>query len=387
MSEATPIVLTMDGDSDPVAAAELAKVFLSLGVEATLMLSASTAKTLTPDHPLTDAAKRLDVGLVDRELGEPEASEPSLFKPRFEALHDAVLFAAGRLPSCYMPQGRAATAGLGMYATLSEINIRAVVGMNWAALKPGAYFLGGRLHLPGVIQMTALESEAAVEAAYQQVLGEVALGEGDVPVTVPVTGTGRTTAEGLRLFLKRLLDTSSLAVRSVRQAADQWADIPYDHAIPMAAITAMAEHAAQGALTPYRYALGFLSPAEQLYIFAHCWWVALEKGKAPRNAQTRTPIPTLQDFVESTTTTLSAAEFPSLVAKLRTSLEGRSELPAAVELEEGVVAVQDLLPTFAAAMGSMPAPADFQIMRGAATFAPEAVGFGRLAWTYKPAVR
>ena len=43
MPDATPIVLTLDADADPTATAELAKVFLELGVEATLMLSASTA--------------------------------------------------------------------------------------------------------------------------------------------------------------------------------------------------------------------------------------------------------------------------------------------------------------------------------------------------------
>jgi hypothetical protein len=96
MTSATPIVLTMDADADPVGAAALARVFLELGVECTLMFSGSTAKELAADHPLTDAAKRLDVGLLDRDLADPEAGTPKLFQQRFESIHDAVLFVAGR---------------------------------------------------------------------------------------------------------------------------------------------------------------------------------------------------------------------------------------------------------------------------------------------------
>lgn len=384
MSDATPIVLTLDADADPTATADLARVFLELGVEATLMLSASTATALAADHPMTNVCKRLDVGLIDRELAEPEASTPKLFQPRFEKLHDAVLFPTGRLPSVYWCPGFAH----GIYATLSEVNIRAVMTSDPIAPMSGAFFLGGRLHLPLTITLESLTNDADVEAAVDRIQTEAAHGEnGDpIPIALP-TASSAVREATLSMFLKRLMEVSSFAVCSVRQTADLFADIPYDHAIPMTAITPMAMQAAQGGLSPYQYTLGWLSPAEQLYILAHIWSVALEKGKAPRNSQTRTPIPTLDEPVESTAATISAAEFPTVISKLVASMSGKNELPAAVTLEAGVVAVQDLLPTLAASLPSMPTPVDLAVVRGAAMFAPELIGFGRLAWTYKPAMR
>jgi hypothetical protein len=384
MSDATPIVLTLDADADPTATADLARVFLELGVEATLMLSASTASTLAADHPLTNVCKRLDVGLIDRELTEPEASTPKLFQPRFEKLHDALLFPTGRLPSVYACPGFAH----GAYATLSEVNIRAVMTAEPIAPMSSGFFLGGRLHLPPTIALESLTSGDDVEAAVDRIQTQAAHGENadPIPIALP-TATSAVREVTLSTFLKRLLEVSSFAVRSVRQTADLFADVPYDHAIPMAAITAMAMQASQGNLSPYQYTLGWLSPAEQLYILAHIWSVAMEKGKAPRNSQTRTPIPTLDDPVESTVTTISAAEFPTVIAQLVASMSGKNELPAGVAVEAGVVAVQDLLPTLAVSLPSMPTPTELVVVCGASMFAPELVGFGRLAWTYKPATR
>jgi len=380
---ATPIVVTMDADADPVGAAKFAKVFLELGVEATLMLSGPTAKSLAADHPLTDVLKRLDAGLVDRELAEPEASSPKLFGPRFESLHDPLLFVAGRLPTVYGCPGFAH----GAYATLSEVNIRAVLPAEPIAPTKNAFFLGGRLHLPPAIPVKKLASDADVESVFHRVTTEVDHDDVSAPVVIGLHGVATAVSESaLGTLLRRLKEPTSFAVGSVRQAADLFADIPYDHAIPMAAITAMAADAAKGDLGCHRYALGCLSPAEQLFILTHCWAASLEKGKPPRNSQTRTPIPTLEDPAVSTAT-ISAAELPSLIAKLKAAMEGKNELPAAVQLEAGVVAVQDLLPTLAASLSSMPTPTDLAVVKGAAMFTPEAVGFGRLAWTYKPATQ
>ena len=244
------------------------------------------------------------------------------------------------------------------------------------------------MHLPPIIALESLTSDADVDAAVDRIQTQAAHGENadPIPIALP-TGTSAVRAATLSTFLKRLLEASSFTVCSVRQTADLFADVPYDHAIPMAAITAMAMQAGQGDLSPYQYTLGWLSPAEQLYILAHIWSVAMEKGKAPRNSQTRTPIPTLDDPVESTVTTISAAEFPTVISQLVASMSGKNELPSGVALEAGVVAVQDLLPTLAASLPSMPTPTDLAVVRGASMFAPELVGFGRLAWTYKPAMR
>jgi len=384
MPDATPIVLTLDANADPTAAAELARVFLELGVECTLMLSASTAATMTADHPLTNVCKRLDVGLVDRELTEPDSSTPGVFQKRFEKLHDAVLFPTGRLPSVYLCPGFAH----GAYATLTEVNIRAVMTLEPIAPLTGAYFLGGRLHLQPATSVESLTTEAEIESAVDRISSLASHGESADPVMIALPTNASAVREAtLSTFLKRLMEASSFAVCSVRQTADLLADVPYDHAIPIAAITAMALHAAKGDLTPYQYALGWLSPAEQLYILAHVWSVALEKGKAPRNSQTRTPMPTLDDPVESTATTISAPEFPAVISQLVASTSSKNELPAGVSMESGVVAVQDLLPSLATSLSSMPTPTDLTVVRGAAMFAPELVGFGRLAWTYKPATR
>jgi len=76
-----------------------------------------------------------------------------------------------------------------------------------------------------------------------------------------------------------------------------------------------------------------------------------------------------------------------MITQLVASTSGKNELPTSVKLESGDVAVQDLLPTLAASLPSMPTPTDLTVVRGASMFAPEFVGFRRLAWTHKPAIR
>lgn len=379
MPESTPIVLLLDANRNPEEAAALAGVIREAGFEATILISGPTAETLPSGHPLTVFLKTLDVALADGELTEAEANDAKLFTSRFEKLYDAVVFRAGRLPSCYccsLPP----TAG---YATLSEANVRAVMTIPMTS-DTGAYFLGGRLHLPTVMQFGWLDSESGVERAVQQLLLEIELSNGVGPILVPLPSTHGTPAPFLGLFLKRLKELPNLAVGSIRQATDRLADIPYDHSIPMAAIQEMAAHAASGSLTPFKYSLGWLSPAEQLHILVSLWASALEKGRTPRNAQTRTPIPTLEQIVETTATMIPAADLPTVIAGLHAFTSGKNVLPTHVSFEGGVIAAHDLLPTLATSLAMLPTPADLPIVKGSPNFPPELSLLGRLAWTHKP---
>lgn len=379
MPEPTPIVLAMDANADPAGTADLAKTLLELGVEGTLLVSAETAKRLKADHPLTEVCKRLDVGLLDRELAEPEARDPALFGPRFAKLHDAVLFPAGRLPSVYM----CPSLPLGGFATLSEVNIRAVMTESPRFLANDAVFLGGRLLLSHLHPLQQLADDDDIGNTLRIIASQASIRDDRATVALLLPNPERMTARALTAFLKRLLENPGFAVGSVRQVADRFADIPYDHSIQMAAIAEMATFASKGTIAPFRYALGWLCPAEQLYLLVAVWTAALEKGKSPRTAQTRTPIPTLEAPVESTATMIAASQLPTVIAGIHAFVAGRNELPAGVSFEGGVIGMQDLLPTLAASLSSLPTPVDLPIVKGTTKFSQELKGLGRLAWTHK----
>ena len=380
MPEPTPIVLAMDANADPAGTADLARSFLELGVEATLLVSAEIAKRLKADHPIIEACKRLDVGLLDRELTVSEARDPSVFGPRFAKLHDAVLFRAGRLPSVYV----CPSLPLGGFATLSEVNIRAVATETATSPTNDAVFLGGRLLLPKLHALQQLTDDGDVENASQTIATQSRIRDEQATVALLLPNPDRMTARTLTALLKRLRENPDFAVGSVRQVADRFADIPYDHSIPLAAIAEMAAFSAKGTIAPFRYALGWLCPAEQLYLLVAVWTAALEKGKSPRTAQTRTPIPTQETPIESTATMIAASELPTVLAGIHAFVAGRNELPASVSFEGGVLGVQDLLPTLAASLPSLPTPVDLPIVKGKTFFANVADAFGRLAWTHKP---
>jgi hypothetical protein len=353
---------------------------LEFGVEATLLVSADTAKRLASDHPLIEAFKRLDVGLLDRELAEPEASDPALFGPRFAKLHDIVLFPTGRLPSVYM----CPSIPFGGFATLSEVNIRAVMTENPRFLANDAVFLGGRLLLSHLHPLQQLAGDDDIENALAKIASQESIRDDRATVALLLPNPDRMAASSLTAFLKRLMANPDFAVGSVRQVADRFADIPYDHSIPLAAISEMATFASKGTIAPFRYALGWLCPSEQLYLLVAVWTAALEKGKPPRTAQTRTPIPTLETPIESTATMIAASQLPTVIAGIHAFVAGRNELPACVSFEGGVIGVQDLLPTLAASLPSLPTPVDLPILKGMTTFPQELSGLGRLAWTHKP---
>src|SRR5206468_3360472 len=126
----------------------------------------------------------------------------------------AVLFRAGRVPSCFVADRLQPAA----YAHLAEWNVPAVLTRQPAvAAEGGPFFLGGRLHF----------REEAGAGAEGLAIRAVRLD--------PTAGGAASVLDGLGPDIEPL---------SVRQAANRFADLPYDHGIPVDAIQGFARELA-----------------------------------------------------------------------------------------------------------------------------------------------
>ncbi len=351
---AVHLALVVEAGPNAGAALAVAEACRTHGMEATVALNPAAAAA---GGRWVALAKELDVGVRLPAL-------PNGFAAAVPAYH-AALFAAGRVPSCVLPTGALPPEA---YAAMAEWNLRAVVSESSPA-GPGACFLGGRLHLGGMISgrdLGALASQAQVRAA-----ALAAAHGGAFAVHVPHDAVGD--AEAFRAALAAI---PGAATGSVRTAWNALQDIPYDHAVPLSAVQAMAAAAATGTLAPYRYELGYLAPAEQLSLLAGFWATALEKNRPGRNANARCPLP--QGQAQTTAAELSAEQVAAAAKELHAAIRDRNELPAAVL---GVRA-EDLLPTFAAGFAEPWPLRALRVVRGHLPAGASPLH----AWTFKPAI-
>ena len=398
MSGRSSTVFLLESGGDLSQLAKLAGAFAAAGVDATIALTAAEAPRLAdPERAeLASLVRKLDVGLalpLTADAALWSAAGPDEFTRQAQTAYEAVLFAAGRVPSCVVadivpPQA---------YPALAEWNVKAVVSPTRPYAGDRPYFLAGRLHLAG-LGANWIEGIPSVPAA-----------AGD-QCSVALVKLRATDFDGDAFGrLPALFETLAAAgapACSVRQFADAHADIPYDHAVPMPAILKIAAAADESA-APQRYDLGYVSPAEALYLIVNAWNSTLEKNRVARNATPRAPVgPTTVAVTDPDLTVVPAAAAPTLIADLIKVMRDRNELPASAQVDGKMLALADLLPTLAAGFPSpLPAP-DLPVRRGrladpavssfalraawpAATDAELVALEGRyrlLAWSLKPAI-
>jgi hypothetical protein len=295
MSDRTSLIFALyENGAGAERLAAVAERFAARGLEATVLLTGSRARELGSAHPLIAAAKRSDVGWLAGQTFDARdwiggRATSADFAKSAEADYDAVLFAAARIPSCYA----AAVVPPQAYAALADWNVRAVLTPQpvWEN-GHGPGFLAGRLHLftesPHGLTLGGFASAQEVSATFDAVKS---VRGPATTLLLPGDALAETSAANVDALLDRL-QTAGALVESVRQFTDRAADVPYDHAVPMTAIQALAKMIAESdRLEPSRYDLGWFSPAEQAYLLSAVWVAADEKGKLPRNAQARTPVP------------------------------------------------------------------------------------------------
>jgi hypothetical protein len=354
---------------DLMSLAQMAAACQEAHCEATILLNHEMTQELVRKpglKGLVNAIKCLDVGLLG--LGSPS------FRESEEPAHDALLFASGRMPSCYFADQIPTSA----YPVLTEWNTRCVLSpkFNWRH-DEGPFFVGSRLHL-ATHGTTAVQAHADDHDALDAVVQKLPNG---FPLVMTLTG-GST--ENVTTWLKRL-EREQIHIQSVRQFADEFADIPYDHSLPFSVLEEFSRRlSATRVLTTFRYEVGFLSPAEQLYLLVSAWKTTVEKGKPPRVIQARTPLPdTKMDRVVG-----SSQDINKAILNLWDSLSNYV-LPMHVETPHGMMSTEDFTATIATHIDRIPVidedwqPVSAVLMDAQRADEPE---FRRLMWTYKQAV-
>jgi hypothetical protein len=335
--------------------------------EPTILLTGERARQLRAAKPrdLLTLIRRQDVAFGPDKLDQPSAFElvsgldweqgvRKLFEQQAPSYHD-VAFLAGRIPSsygshCWIPQ---------MFGALDQWAIRVELSRNGfvdAAGEP--FFLSGRLNLSNLgpnsidVRGPSLDFKDVVQKVAHRVEAQTEHG-GVVCLRFLAEEWLSADPDGLesavRDLVKQIDAMEEAVILSARQIADRYADISYEHRIAITELLSIAKHATKPNLTPFHYAAGYLSPAEQLYLLANAWDETRRKGKLVRNSTTRTPLgPTEQAETTATLRGLGALKVTQILGELVAYMSKHNRLPASLPIEdEGVVALQDLLPTLA----------------------------------------
>lgn len=345
-------------------------VFRDRRHEATIRLTEGRVQELRDrgSKALLDGIKRQDAAF--RSTGDPgriapgvyvgesdwETGAAEFFRRELE-VYNAVGGLAGRIPSSYGDESWTPQS----FASFDTWGIRVILSPQAFLHNSGApFFFGGRLNLAGLrenwIVADGLTVEGAGEALVRRVTDRIAASSipGKIVVVqvdtdaVPASAGGRF-YQNLSFILDHLERTPRARIQSARQVIDRFADISYEHRIGFDQIRAIAEHASRTDIRPFHYAAGYLSPSEQVYMLASAWDETRKKGKLVRNSTVRTPLgPTEKVETKWDSDHVPAERVSELVASLMASIGKNNRLPAAVELDGGRIAIQDLLPTLAA---------------------------------------
>lgn len=398
MPKPVSIVLVIDSIETPmpVADAVLAELLAALaksGIEATIKLTGERARQLRQRgaRAVLDALKTQDIGMRGNyHAGKPTAAEligdlgwmegARKFFISEAPGYDDVSFVGGRIPSSYgnesfLPQA---------YGALSRWGIRVVVGRHsFLSNHDRPFFFGARLNLsrlgPNWIDAGALLAEpGGADRVYDRVAERVGSFSGKTGAVVLhlyaedlwakrtpdywKTATETTFRDQLQrgseersgalanfgALLGRLKSLEGAEVHSARNFADRFADISYERRIQMEDLLAIAHHAAKGELRPFRIEAGYLAPSEQLYLLARAWDETRRKGKLVRNSTLQAPLgPAGHVATEPSVSGIQAKELPDILANLLAFIHKFARLPDSVETEDGIVSIEDLLPTLA----------------------------------------
>lgn len=353
---------------DPAISATLLAALEALRAErreATVLLRGVDARAIQGSE-LAAAIKCQDVGFragttgttpLGASIGDSDWDTGArLCREREGADYRAVAFIAGRIPSTYVPDGWSPQC----LSALEEAGMRVVASPRAFLTNEGnPYFYAGRLHLaesgPNLItDAGAFANAAATSNLIERVIGRLrALGNQGGLVSVHLSlGHGPPTgcARGLARFLHEVESRSGIRVESARQIADRFADISYEHRIALEDLLELARHASRPQIGPFLYRAGYIAPVEQLYLLASAWDETRRKGKLVRNSTTRTPLgPTEKGESDRDITQIPAEHVTGLVGEVLTHMTTRGRVPARVAVPGGHLAVEDLLPTLAAA--------------------------------------
>lgn len=400
--------------------------------EITLLLDGVRASEIRSraGSDLHSLLKRQNVGLIAGTAAEPPlrsaakfdwAGAVSAFRQRESEGFHAVEWLGGQLPVAVSTASHAVPQALGVYI---DWGCRACVDQRSFyddGTKP--FFLGGRIQLSSLgpywidLSWHSLLDPVSLEGAMGQIERRceqlAAIGGGTILVRLPANQIEaaqvepvESAAAGLADLMTRSAALPGVAVESVRQWADRFADISYEHALQMSFFQSLASEVKEGSLRPMPYDLGYLSPAEQLYGLATIWLTSLQKGKAARNQVLRTPLgPATTCATDAGVRGIARDEIADVLAILSKAMEA-GQLPPSVATRGGKIAVVDLLPTLAGGFEKMLEPDDLPIRRGqlessalkagrideaAETMGIDAEGRARLLaaaqnqiWTFKP---
>lgn len=293
--------------------------------------------------------------------------------------YDDVCFVGGRIPSCFgneswSPHSYGALSRWGIRVHLSRhsflsdnerpfffgarLNL-SQLGGNWLDVGPTitdpkagdhwferiaerVWSFGGK---PGVVVVQLYADDFRVRRARDFGKGT---SKADASLLIKDDEASQRGMANLGHVLDRLIGLENAKIHSARQVADRFADISYERRIQMEDLRAIARHAATGELKPFRFEAGYLAPSEQLYILARAWDETRRKGKLVRNSTLQAPLgPASQVATEPSVSGIWAKELPDVLANLLSFVHKFARLPDSLEIEDGVIAIHDLLPTLA----------------------------------------
>lgn len=358
------------------------------GLEATIHLDAPDVQRIQAEHPdLAKSLRRQNIAYQTDSL----ADAPLSYLRRLPWKEGAAAFIETEMKgfnsSCWL--GAALPVAVSMrgwapqpFAALAEWGVRAILGPStFLADYDRPYFLCGRLHLaslgPNAIQLEPDDwlVPAGVLASIERIHHRARILAPAASVLVlrlPLHDSLKSRAESTQTLaghfvglVDRLRALPEIELQSARQVVDRFADISYEHAVPADVFKEVACWAWSGNLRPFYYEQGFLSPAEQLYGMARLWHESLQKGKPVRNTTIKTPLgPPERAITDSSVEEISAEEVPALLASLMNTMENEGQLPSAVPIKSGRLAIHDLLPTLAGGLNPKMELQDMPVHRG-----------------------
>lgn len=408
MGERVSVIFVIEAAADPAKDADhrlhaVASAFLDRRLEATFLLSRGRAEQITREDTaeLRPLLKRQDIGFIaGGGAGAPPpaayigdldwAQGVAAFQKAELPAYKGVAFLAGRIPSTCGLESWAPQA----FGALEPWGIRVVISRHAFLANDGEpFFYGGRLNLSELgkhwIEATGPllrpGGEEAIFKRFEGLFVRDAVRGGIACVRInaaEIPHEAESFFRSLGSLLDRLVECGGAWVESARQAADRYADISYEHRITLEDLLSIAEHASRPEIRPYAYRAGYLSAAEQLYLLAAAWDETRRKGKLVRNSTTRTPLgPSEFAVTDPQVKGIPSERVTSLVGELFKYLTDHGRLPARLDLGDGGIAIQDLLPTLAAGFHDSLSQVGLGLRRGN-LFQPERVreDLARLVW-------